>query len=115
MKICGIDPGIHGALAIVELNDVSTPRLLDVLDVPTIGTGAKERINTLLVRDWVLRHAPDHSLIERGGSMPRQGVASTFKYARAVGALEAVIACLDIPYSLVEPTAWKRHFHLPGK
>ena len=115
MKICGIDPGIHGAIALVEINDGAALQLVDVLDVPVIGTGAKERVNTMLVRDWLAQHAPDHALIERAGSMPKQGVASTFKYARAVGSLETVVACSDIPYSIIEPVVWKKFHHLPGK
>jgi len=115
MKICGIDPGIRGGLAIVMVNDSAAPQLIDVLDVPVIGTGAKERVNTMLVRDWLAHHTPDHALIERAGSMPKQGVASTFKYARAVGSLETVVACSDIPYSIIEPAVWKKFHHLPGK
>ena len=114
MKILGVDPGIRGALAIVNSNDGATPQLVDVLDVPVIGTGAKERVNTVLVWDWLAKHAPDHALIERAGSMPKQGVASTFKYARAVGSLETVIACHDIPYSIIEPAVWKKFHHLRG-
>src|SRR5215472_9329102 len=114
MKICGIDPGIHGALAIVAINDSIAPQLLDVLDVPVIGSGAKERVNTVLVWDWLAHHNPDHALIERAGSMPKQGVASTFKYARAVGSLETVIACRDISYSIIEPAVWKKFHHLRG-
>jgi crossover junction endodeoxyribonuclease RuvC len=114
MKILGIDPGIHGALALIDIVDGATPRLVDVIDVPVIGTGAKERVNTMLVRDWLAQHKPDHALIERAGSMPKQGVASTFKYARAVGSLETVVACSDIPYSLIEPAVWKKFHHLRG-
>ena len=115
MKILGCDPGIHGALALVDIVDGAPPWLIDVLDVPVIGTGAKERVNTMLVRDWLAHHTPDHALIERAGSMPKQGVASTFKYARAVGSLETVVACSDIPYSIIEPAVWKKFHHLPGK
>jgi Holliday junction resolvasome RuvABC endonuclease subunit len=115
MRVLGIDPGIHGALALVDINDGMAPQLVDVLDVPVIGTGAKERINAMLVRDWLAQHNPNHALIERAGSMPKQGVASTFKYARAVGSLETVVACSDIPYSLIEPSVWKKFHHLPGK
>jgi crossover junction endodeoxyribonuclease RuvC len=115
MKLLGVDPGIHGALVLVEINDGATPRLVDVLDVPVIGAGAKERVNTMLVRDWFAQHQPDHALIERAGSMPKQGVASIFKYARAVGSLETVVTCSDIPYSIIEPAVWKKFHHLPGK
>jgi hypothetical protein len=75
---------------------------------PALGAKAKERVNTMIVRDWLVGQRPDHALIERAGSMPKQGVASTFKYARAVGSLETVVACLDIPYSIIEPAVWKK-------
>src|SRR5262249_14133370 len=68
MKILGIDPGIHGALALVDIIDGTTPQLVGIVDVPVIGTGAKERVNTMLVRDWLAQHQPDHALIERAGS-----------------------------------------------
>ena len=82
MKVLGIDPGIHGALAIIDINDGAVPELIAVCDVPTIGVKAKERVNIMIVRDWLVARRPDHALIERAGSMPHQGVASTFKYAR---------------------------------
>jgi crossover junction endodeoxyribonuclease RuvC len=113
-RVLGIDPGIHGALAIVAINGGIALQLIDVLDVPVIGAGAKERVNTVLVWDWLAHHNPDHALIERAGSMPKQGVASTFKYARAVGSLETVVACRDMPYSIIEPTTWKKFHHLRG-
>jgi crossover junction endodeoxyribonuclease RuvC len=114
MKILGIDPGIRGALAIVEIANGVMPQLIDVLDVPVIGAGAKERVNSMLVWDWLAQHVFEHALIERAGSMPGQGIASTFKFARAVGALETVIACRDIPYSIIEPAVWKKFHHLRG-
>jgi crossover junction endodeoxyribonuclease RuvC len=107
VRILGVDPGIHGGLALIEINDGAVPQLIAVCDVPTIGIKAKERVNTMIVRDWLVVQRPDHALIERAGSMPKQGVASTFKYARAVGSLETVVACLNIPYSIIEPSAWK--------
>src|SRR5262245_58194548 len=111
-KVVGIDPGIHGALAIVEIDTGAMPKLIDVLDVPTIGNGAKERVHVL---HWLEFHVPDHALIERAGSMPKQGVASTFKYARAVGGLEAVVTCCGIAMTLIEPAVWKKFHHLIGQ
>ena len=46
--------------------------------------------------------------------MPKQGASSGFKYGRAAGALEAVLACCEIPLTIVEPTAWKKTHHLRG-
>ena len=115
MKFLGVDPGIHGGLAIVEVNDGTAPRLVDAIDIPVIGTGAKERVDVLAVRGWIANHQPDRSVIERAQAMPKQGASSGFKYGRATGALEAVIACCEVPIAIIEPTAWKRAHHLHGK
>jgi crossover junction endodeoxyribonuclease RuvC len=53
-------------------------------------------------------------VIERAQAMPKQGASSGFKYGRAVGAIEAVIACCEIPMAIIEPTAWKKFHHLRG-
>jgi crossover junction endodeoxyribonuclease RuvC len=114
MKILGVDPGIHGGLAIIEIIDGAAPRLVEAIDVPTIGTGAKERVDAIAMRTWIEMHKPQHAYIERAGSMPKQGVASTFKFGRATGSLETVVACCSIPMTIVEPAVWKKAHHLRG-
>jgi hypothetical protein len=37
MRILGIDPGVRGGLAIVEVNNGVAPKLVDAIDVPTVG------------------------------------------------------------------------------
>jgi Holliday junction resolvasome RuvABC endonuclease subunit len=115
MRVLGVDPGVHGGLAIVAIEDDAAPRLVEAIDVPVIGTNARERVDTIAIREWLNKHDVQRAFIERAGSMPGQGVASTFKYARAVGAIEATIALCLIPVEIVEPSIWKRHFRLPGK
>jgi crossover junction endodeoxyribonuclease RuvC len=112
MKLLGIDPGIHGACSIVEVSDGAAPQLIDAIDIPTVGTGAKERVDVLALRTWIQTHHPDRAGIERGQAMPKQGASSGFKYGRACGALEAVLACCEV--QLVEPSVWKRARHLRG-
>jgi crossover junction endodeoxyribonuclease RuvC len=114
MRVLGIDPGIHGALAIVEITNGAAPQLVAVCDVPTLGAKARERVNALMLRDWLMAQRPDHALIERAGAMPKQGIASTFKFARAVGSLETIVTCLDISLSIIEPSVWKKFHRLIG-
>jgi len=114
MKILGIDPGVRGGLAIVEINDGVAPRLVDAIDIPVTGVGAKEHVDVLAIRTWIVAHQPQHSLIERAQAMPKQGASSGFKYGRAAGAIEAVLACCEIPMTVIEPTAWKKFHGLRG-
>jgi len=115
MKAVGFDPGVHGGLAIVVQNADGVTKLVDAIDIPTIGTGAKERADVIAVQAWLARHGPQIAFIERAQAMPRQGASSGFKYGRATGALEATIALTAIPLELVEPSKWKKFFNLPGK
>lgn len=115
MNILGIDPGIRGGLAIVFVGaNGAAPQLVDAIDIPVAGVGAKERVDVLAIRDWIVRHAPQHALIERAQAMPKQGASSGFKYGRAVGAIEAVIAGCAVPLTIIEPTAWKKFHGLRG-
>jgi len=115
LAILGVDPGIRGGLAIVLVDaNGAAPCLIDAIDIPVTGVGAKERVDAIAIRNWIAQHAPQHALIERAQAMPKQGASSGFKYGRAVGAIEAVIACCEIPLTIIEPTAWKKFHQLRG-
>jgi crossover junction endodeoxyribonuclease RuvC len=114
VKILGIDPGIHGGCAVVIAVPGEAPQLLDAIDIPVTGIGAKERVDVLALRAWILTCAPSHAAVERAQMMPGQGASSGFKYGRATGALEAVIACCEVPLTIIEPTAWKKIHGLRG-
>jgi len=114
MRICGVDPGLAGAAAIIAANDGAMPELIDAIDLPLAGVAAKTRIDMLALRAWIETHTPDCAVIERAGSMPRQGVASTFKFGRATGAIEATVALCGVPMSVVEASVWTRRFGLYG-
>ena len=111
----GADPGLNGGLAIVAIVDRAAPVLVECIDIPVTGTGAKERADVAAIRNFINRHRPGHALIERAGAHPGQGVSSTFKYGRAVGAIEAAVALCSVPMEIVEPSAWKKFYKLPGK
>jgi hypothetical protein len=47
----GIDPGVHGGLAVVEITNGAAPILVECIDTPVIGTGAKERVDSAAIFD----------------------------------------------------------------
>jgi hypothetical protein len=113
-RYLGVDPGLSGALAIVEtINGI--PMLVDAIDMPSTGTGAKARVDIIAAASWIAKHAPSMTFVERAQAYPGQGVSSGFSYGRAVGAIEATIALCQIPMTLVEASIWKKRLHLPGK
>jgi crossover junction endodeoxyribonuclease RuvC len=100
--ILGVDPGITGGIAFLFANRVVAE------DIPTAG--GEVDVDTLVRR--VREMQPALAIIERANAMPKQGVASTFKYGLAYGALRTVVALCNIPYRLVTPGKWKAYFHL---
>jgi crossover junction endodeoxyribonuclease RuvC len=64
-----------------------------------------------LVRDSRVAMA----IVEHVGAMPKQGVASTFKFGQATGIIQGVLAANGVPLHYVRPTVWKKHFGLAGK
>jgi crossover junction endodeoxyribonuclease RuvC len=113
--ILGVDPGICGGLSILFIDaNGAAPQLIDAIDIPVTGVGAKERVDLLAIRDWIATHRPQHAFIERAQAMPKQGASSGFKYGRAVGAIEAAIACCAVPLTIIEPAIWKKFHQLRG-
>ncbi len=112
MRILGIDPGLTGGCAIY---DAAADVCVDAIDIPTIGEGAKKRVDAAELGRWVRRYSPEHGVIERAQAMPQQGSSSGFIYGRGVGYLEACVVLCDVPLKIIEVMAWKKHFGLKGK
>jgi Holliday junction resolvasome RuvABC endonuclease subunit len=100
----GIDPGQSGAIAIVTHDG----GLFRVLDMPVVD----KDVNPSLVAEAL--RVPDSEtwemrvVIENVHSMPKQGVASSFKFGKSFGIVLGVVAALGCPVELVTPTTWKR-------
>jgi crossover junction endodeoxyribonuclease RuvC len=105
--ICGIDPGISGALAFYF---PKAPDRVLAEDVPVAG----ENISGALLYDRLQQLQPDVAIIELVSAMPGQGVSSTFKFGRAFGTAVGVIQAAGVPLHFVSPAKWKRHFGLPA-
>lgn len=59
------------------------------------------------IRDIVHQTQPRLAVVEKVGSMPGQGVASTFKFGKGYGSILGILAALDVPTELVTPQRWK--------
>lgn len=104
----GIDPGLSGAMAVV------TPSgdLVTVFDLPVMGEGKAARIDAASLARLISEFGPAKAVVEQVGSMPGQGVASTFAFGRAVGVLAGVLGALAVPTAYVAPGTWKRSYGL---
>lgn len=102
----GCDPGQTGAIALVT----TSGQLLAVHDTPVVDKTVNARllwqVLETLEEDLVL------TVIEDVHSMPKQGVASSFKFGRSKGVLEGVVAALGCPVEMPSPSVWKRDLRL---
>lgn len=109
--ILAVDPGLDGGWA------VYWPVRGDLVagDLPTSGDGTKRQFEAALFRDIIQAH-PEISVavVEFVHSFPGQGVASTFRFGKAAGGIEATIKTLDVPLVTVTPQKWKGYFGLKG-
>jgi len=111
VKILGVDVGLTGACAVVELR-ADGPYVIAVTDMPVTGVGARRRVDAIALQEWLLETKPNHAIVEASQAFPRQGTASIFRYGRAAGVAEGVIAACGISIEHVSPAHWKRAFHL---
>lgn len=114
MIALGVDPGLSGGLAIVSGDHMRGSCLVQAIDVPVIGLGAKRRVDVTRVLAFLQKYKPGFALIERAQAMPEQGASSGFHYGRAVGSLEACIMGMQIPLEIVEAASWKAVHGLRG-
>jgi crossover junction endodeoxyribonuclease RuvC len=107
VKICGIDPGLSGALAIIGEQGV-----LLVEDMPVhqlrIGKKVKVELDLSTLRCFLAAETIDHVMMERVASRPDQGVASMFKFGFGAGAVYGLVVGLQLPCTFILPRAWQR-------
>ena len=109
MITLAIDPGAGGAFAWVN----SIGELIDVEDMPIVEARGKRRLSAAGVADLMRRHPVGKVVIEGVGSMPGQGVASSFSFGYGAGILEGAAAGLGLPVEIVFAAAWKRRANVP--
>ena len=113
MKIIGIDPGLSGAIAILQ-----EKKVLNIFDMPVMSEGKKNKkqLNSAhlvkLLRDNLVENEETSVVVEQVNAMPGQGVTSMFNFGQTFGAIKGVCAALGLPIFFVRPSKWKKHFEL---
>lgn len=104
MIFAAIDPGAVSAAIAVFHDD--HPTFVD--DIRTVNGQIDVVALARALEDMKIRHV----VVENVHSMPKQGVASTFKFGMGVGIIHGVAGALRLPISLVSPTTWKGFYRL---
>lgn len=107
MRVVGIDPGISGGLACIDIRG----NLIDVVPMPVVSSEVQPIILKQILETW----EPDLVAIEQVSSMPGQGVASTFKFGVSFGTCIGVVGAMGLRMERVRPQQWKKTHTLIGK
>ena len=113
MRIIGIDPGLSGAIAILE-----DSRIEEIFDMPVMPDGKKNKrqLNSALlvklIKDSIKNLEDTVMVVEQVNAMPGQGVTSMFNFGQTFGAIKGICAALGLPIFFVRPAKWKKHFEL---
>lgn len=114
--IVGIDPGLSGCIVLLGPNNT----YLRHLHMPTMKLGTKNRVNGAAVAAFLSAQTLHHAYLEQVGAMPgggerKMGAASAFSFGHGAGVVEGLLQGLGIPYTLVQPQAWKKRAALQGQ
>ncbi len=113
MKLIGIDPGLSGAIAILE-----DKKVIKLLDMPIMAEGKKNKrqLNSAqlvtIISENIKANEEVAVVVEQVNAMPGQGVTSMFNFGQTFGAIKGVCAALNLPIFFVRPSKWKKYFEL---
>ena len=113
MIIFGIDPGVSGAISILE-----NKKVIEIHDMPTMidGKKNKKQVNgsqvTNIIKEKLNQNKEIIVVVEHVNAMPGQGVTSMFNFGQTFGAIKGICAALGLPIFFVRPAKWKKHFDL---
>jgi crossover junction endodeoxyribonuclease RuvC len=108
--IIGIDPGAHGAIAVLDEGG----DLLEVLDMPsTPEANGRTATNAPLLAAILARTNARIAYCEFVGARPTDAKAAAFSFGRARGVIEGCAGALGLPIVFVTPPTWKRLADIP--
>ena len=113
MKIIGIDPGLSGAIAILQ-----DKKVLKIFDMPVMSDGKKNKkqLNSAHLVNLIKENTESNEevavVVEQVNAMPGQGVTSMFNFGQTFGAIKGICAALNLSIFFVRPSKWKKHFEL---
>jgi crossover junction endodeoxyribonuclease RuvC len=108
--ILGIDPGAHGAVALLD----DAGRLLDVLDMPsTREANGRTATNAPLLAGILARSKARIAYCEFVGARPTDAKVAAFSFGRAKGIVEGCAGAIGLPIVFLTPQSWKRLADIP--
>ena len=103
----GIDPGATGAIAVLNERGM----IVEVHDMPYADGEVLAPVLADLLDSWGADQAAT-VWVEKVGAMPKQGIASTWKFAQGYGTILGAVSGCALRCRRVTPAVWKRNLGL---
>lgn len=104
MTHVGIDPGITGAIVILD----DDGKLIAAMRTPVYGTGRKEYdVQAMIACLEGALGTKCRGTIEKVGATPRDGKVGAFNFGRGYGLWQGLMAALGLGYEEVPPQRWQ--------
>lgn len=104
MIYMGIDPGMNGAISLIFTGEDTGEGL-----PKTESFNFKDKtISDIDEYFCALFGMKIFCYLEKVHSMPKQGVASTFKFGEAFGIIQGLLVAHKIPFEFITPQKWQK-------
>ena len=110
MKIWGVDPGVSGALALVDTDGMS----VSLHEMPTLTVKKKREVSPFLLSDIFASEPNAPVVLDAVHAMPGQGVTSMFNFGKSYGCILGVVAGMSMRIQTVTPSKWKKDMSVPA-
>ncbi|SME89277.1 hypothetical protein [Desulfovibrio gilichinskyi] len=104
VAVIGIDPGKSGAMALIAAD--GTVDIQDWEDGPIVASK---------LLGWTQDYQIKGVGLERVHSMPKQGVASTFKFGENFGIYQGLLLAHMLAFETVTPQSWMKSYSIVKK
>lgn len=104
MIVVGIDPGVSGAIAVINHGG-------EVIcwDMPAIEVRGKRRLDAGGLARLLVDIGPAAmTVVEDVQGVQGSGATSAFNFGRGIGVIEGVLVALDRPHTFVRPQQWTK-------
>lgn len=107
MRVLSVDPGISGALVVIEAR---IP--VNFYSMPVRFEGSKSVVDLTKLATLVRDLNVDIAVVEKVGASPRMGTGSAFNFGNSYGRVEGVLAGVGITQYTITPQLWKTYHGL---
>jgi len=115
--ICGIDPGVSGAVGVID----QETGLHVVFDIPCLVSVTRKRKRRSIDAEqlfYLMREFKNEIsavYLEHVQPMPTNGCIASFSLGQSFGIIIGILSSLGIPIYYIRPPVWKKHFDLLKK